>query len=197
MRIKGTSLNVGRPDLFAFKRNGMFALEAKGYSGSSGNMKIHNTQSQTGGIPVNFTVVCVSCYLYKNVQCKYHDPFNDSIKFDKELFRRLTRNYYKELSEFLNKKYFQFSEFEFQGETFYEVELIYHNSEQFFPDDFPFGWNRRFGILDYYRPRLILPKRIREYAENGLNGDEKPFVFDFNEDNNFYIDNDRIGLRIK
>jgi hypothetical protein len=198
MRLRGLPLNVGRPDLLASKQNAMFALEAKGYSGGHGNMKTHKTQSQTGGIPVNFSVACVSYNLYNNVQCKYHDPFNDNIQYDNELLRGLTRNYYKGLSEFLNQKFFEYREFNLQGETFYEVELSYRNFEKLFPDEFPFRPILHFEILDFYRPRLILPKKIRDYAEDGLTNETKPFVFETSEqDYNTYIDNDRVGLRIR
>ncbi len=198
MRLRGLPLNVGRPDLLAYKQNAMFALEAKGYSGGHGNMTTHKTQSQTGGIPVNFSVACVSYNLYNNVQCKYHDPFNDNIQYDNELLGGLTRNYYKGLSEFLNQKFFEYREFYLQGETFYEVELLYRNFEKLFPDEFPFRPILHFEILDFYRPRLILPKEIRDYAEDGLTSETKPFVFETSEqDYNTYIDNDRVGLRIR
>lgn len=198
MRLRGLPLNVGRPDLLAYKQNAMFALEAKGYSGGHGNMTTHKTQSQTGGIPVNFSVACVSYNLYNNVQCKYYDPFNDNIQYDNELLRGLTRNYYKGLSEFLNQKFFEYREFNFQGETFYEVELSFRNFEKLFPDEFPFRPILHFEILDFYRPRLILPKKIRDYAEDGLTSETKPFVFETSEQEyNTYIDNDRVGLRIR
>lgn len=198
MRLRRLPLNVERPDLLAFKQNAMFALEAKGFSGDHGNMTKHKAQSQTGGIPVNFSVACVSYNLYNNVQCKYHDPFNDNIQYDNELLRGLTRNYYKGLSEFLNQKFFEYREFNFQGETFYEVELSFRNFEKLFPDEFPFRPILHFEILDLYRPRLILPKKIRDYAEDGLTSETKPFVFETSEqDYNTYIDNDRVGLRIR
>ena len=198
MRLRAMPINVGRPDLLAYKQNSMFALEAKGFSGGYRNMAIHKTQSQTGGIPVNFTVASISYNLYNNVRCKYHDPFNSSVQYDNELLRRLTRNYYKGLSDFLDQKYFEYREFDFQGEKFYEVELSSRNFEKGFPDEFLFNPMWQFEILDHYRPRLILPKNIREYAENGLTSNTKPFIFEAREqDDSIYIDNDRIGLRIR
>jgi hypothetical protein len=198
MRLRRMPLNVGRPDLLAYKQNSMFALEAKGFSGGHGNMTTHKNQSLTGGIPVNFTVACVSYDLYSNVKCKYHDPFNDNIPYDNEILSALTRNYYKGLSEFLNQKYFEYHEFDFQGERFYEVELSYRYFEKFFPDEFPFRPIWHFEILEFYRPKLILPMNIKEYAEKGITNETKPFIFELKEqDNNLYIDNDRIGLRIR
>lgn len=198
MRLRGMPLNVGRPDLLAFTQNSMFAIEAKGHTDGSGNMTTHKNQSLTGGIPVNFTVACISYDLYHNVKCNYHDPFNDNIPYDNVTLSGLTRNYYKGLSEFLDQKFFEYREIKYQGEDFYEVELSYRNYEKFFPDEFPFRPIWRFDILEYYRPRLILPKRIREYAEKGITNELKPFLFQTKEqDDNIYIDNDRVGLQFR
>jgi hypothetical protein len=121
MRLTNMPLNVRRPDLLAFNQNSMFAIEAKGYSGRHGNMTTHKAQSQTGGIPVNFSVACVSYNLYNDVQCKYHDPYNDNVPYDKELLKNLTRQYYSGLAEFLNEKYFNYREIEIQGEKFMKL----------------------------------------------------------------------------
>jgi hypothetical protein len=198
MRLLGLPLNVRRPDLLAYKQNAMFAIEAKGYSGGHGNMATHKAQSQTGGIPVNFSVACISYNLYNNVQCKYHDPYNDNVPYDNELLRKLTKEYYSGLSEFLNEKFFNYRVTEIQGEKFYEVELSYRPFEKLFPDEFPFIHFWYFEILEYYRPRLILPFSIRDYAEDGITNETKPFIFDTNkeQEKNLYIDNDRIGLKI-
>lgn len=199
MRLRNMPLNVRRPDLLAYKQNSMFAIEAKGYSGGHGNMTTHKAQSQTGGIPVNFSVACVSYNLYNNVQCKYHDPYNDNVPYDNELLKKLTRQYYSGFAEFLNEKYFNFKEIEIQGEKFYDVELSYRPFEKLFPDEFPFRHFWHFEILEFYRPRLILPIAIRDYAEDGITNKIKPFIFDTNkeQEKNFYIDNDRIGLQIR
>ncbi len=189
---------VRRPDLLAYTANSRFAIEAKGFSSGFGNMNNHKNQSQTGGIRVNFTVASVSYDLYNQVKCKYHDPFNDNVPYDNELLRRLTKEYYGGLSEFLNEKFFKSHVTEIQGEKFHEVELSYRPFEKLFPDEFPFKYFMLFEILKYYRPRIILPFAIRDYAENGITNKIKPFIFETKEqDYNTYIDNDRIGLRIK
>ncbi|AFN74146.1 hypothetical protein MROS_0905 [Melioribacter roseus P3M-2] len=199
MKKKGLSIKGSRPDLLAFNNNATFAIEAKGYSDGHGNMTTHKTQSQTGRIPVNFSVACVSYHLYNNFQCKYHDPYNDNVPYDNELLKKLTRQYYSGLAEFLNEKYFNYREIEIQGEKFYEVELSYKLFEKLFPEEFPFRHFWHFEILEYYRPRIILPTAIRDYAENGITNDIKPFIFDINkeQEKNLYIDNDRIGLQIR
>lgn len=192
-------LNIGRPDLIAYTQNSMFAIEAKGYSNGCGNMTTHKNQSRTGGIPINFSVTCVSYNLYNNVKCKYHDPYNDNVPYDNELLKKLTQKYYGGLSEFLNEKYFKYGEIEIQGEKFYEVELSYRPFEKLYPDEFPFRHFWHFEILDYYRPRLILPFAIRDYAKDGITNETKPFIFETvkEQEKNLYIDNDRIGLQIR
>lgn len=198
MRLRGMPINVGRPDLLAYKQTSMFALEAKGFSGGFGNMTKHKNQSLTGGIPVNFTIACISYDLYNKVKSKYHDPFNDNVPYDNDILSGLTRNYYTGLAEFLNQKYFEYREFNFQGEAFYEVELSYRSFEKFFPNEFPFRPIWHFDFFEFYRPRLILSKNIYEYAENGITNETKPFLFEFkDQDDNLYIDNDRVGLRIR
>ena len=198
MRLLGMPLNVGRPDLLAFTQNSMFAIESKGHTGGPGNMTTHKNQSLTGGIPVNFSVACVSYDLYNNVKCNYHDPFNDNVQYDNVTLSGLTRNYYKGLADFLDQKFFEYREYKHQGEDFYEIELSHRNFEKFFPNEFPFRPFWHFEILEHFRPRLILPKKIREYAEKGITNELKPFIFETKEqDNNIYIDNDRVGLRIR
>jgi hypothetical protein len=188
---------VRRPDLLAYTADSRFAIEAKGFSRGSQNMDNHKKQSKTGGISVNFTVASVSYDLYNQVKCKYHDPFNDDLTFDKELLRRLTKEYYSGLSEFLNEKYFNSRVIEIQGEKFHEIELSYSPFEKLFHDEFPFKQFWRFEILEYYRPKIILPFAIGDYAEKGITNEIKPFIFETSEkEYNIYIDNDRVGLRI-
>lgn len=190
LSIKGRQ--VSRPDLLAYTSNSIFAIEAKGYSGNSGNMTTHKNQSKTGGIPVNYTVASVSYNLYNKVKCKYHDPYNDNIPYDKELLRRLTKNYYKGLLGFLDEKFFNYQITEFQNEMFYEVDLSYMIFNESPVQNF---W--LYEIFDFYNPKLILPKNIRELAENGIIENNKPFIFESNQaENNIYIDNDRVGLKI-
>ncbi|GAB3915919.1 hypothetical protein [Mucilaginibacter boryungensis] len=202
MRLRGMRLSIGRrqvrrPDLLAFANNETFAVEAKGFSGGYGNMGDHKAQSQTGGIPVNYTIASVAYDLYRNVKCKYHDPFNDNVAFDNELLGGLTRDYYAGLAQFLNEKFFYFREAEYFGEQFYEVDLSNRNFFQYFKKDFPFSfWQHE--LLDYYRPTLILPRDIRAFAKNGISNNIRPFLFDSIEQNsNIYIDNDRVGLSFR
>ena len=93
-----------------------------------------------------------------------------------------------EFYEFLKNNYNQ------NGQHLY----AYRPFEKLFPDEFPFKHFWHFEILEYYRPRIILPVAIKNYAENGIMNEIKPFIFETNEqDYNTYIDNDRVGLRIR
>ena len=172
MRLQRMPLSLGgkqvsRPDLLAFAPKAMFAIEAKGFSGGCGNMTEHKDQSMEGGIPVNYTIASVAYDLYRKIKCKYHDPFNDNVQFNNQLLSGLTRNYYKSLSGFLDQKLFSYREVTFQSEQFYEVELLDRNFEKMFRGRFPFSHFLYDEIFDFYRPRLILPKNIRAYAEAG------------------------------
>ncbi|MEQ1665822.1 MAG: hypothetical protein ABL927_10640 [Bdellovibrionales bacterium] len=196
MKINGHLIKGMRPDLIAYSPTAMFALEAKGrHHKTCGNMSKHKKQAKSGPISVNFSVACVSYNMFNKITCKYRDPFNQDVRYDNRGLQALTKKYYKGLSEFLNPQYFDYREFSLQGEEFYEVELFSKSLEKFFPDEQPF---RRFKyeLFDFIRPCLILPKKIFEYAEKGINNETTPFIFENESENNYlYIDNDRIGLR--
>lgn len=199
MRLLGHRLTGQRPDLIAYAQNAVFALEAKGrHQRGPGNMTAHKNQAVSGPINVNFSVACVSYNLFQRVTCNYHDPFNENVPYDNVSLAALSRNYYKGLSEFLDEKLFEYREMEIQGERFYEIELSDRNWTKIFPDEFPFGPLWHAEIFEFFRPRLILPFNIREFAEAGITNNTTPFIFDSNDqDRSMYIDNDRVGLRIR
>jgi len=197
MRIRKMPIKGSRPDLIAYNQTSKFALEAKGYDGGCGDMTKHKQQSKQGGIPVNFTVACISYNLFGKVKSNYYDPYNDNVPYDNESLTQLTRAYYRGLSGFLNERYFRFQEVSYQNEMFYEVDLFYPSFDKLFPDEPPFHPFWRYEIMDYYRPRLILPINIRKLAEAGITNDTNPFIFEGSELDNIYIDNDRVGLRIR
>lgn len=199
MKLKKIPLNVRRPDLLAFTKTSMFAIEAKGYSGGPGNMQAYKMQSQTGGIPVNFSVACISYNLYNNIQCNYHDPYYVDISYDNKLLKILTKRYYSGLSKYLNKEYFQYSTVRIQDEYFYEIELSYKPFEKLFRYEFPLMHFCCCKILDYYKPRILLPIHIEYYSEYGITNEIEPFIFEpiKYEEQDIYIDNDRVGIKIK
>lgn len=199
MRILGHKIKGQRPDLIAFSQNSVFALEAKGRSqGNSGNMNNHKNQSKTGSIPINFSVACVSYNLYNQVKCNYHDPYNDNIPYDNTTLSATSRIYYSGLFEFLNEKFFEINNIEIQGESFIEINLSYRAIEKIFKDEIPqFPPFHYFELFDFYRPSLILPNDIRRFSQEGITNEIKPFNYQLSEKDNLYIDNDRVGLRIK
>ena len=191
MKMKNMSITGSRPDLLAFTNNSTFAIEAKGFSRSSvNNMIDHKNQSKTGGIPVNFTVASVSYNLYNQVKCKYHDPYNDDIPFDEELFVESTKKYYSGFIDFL--EFGNYKEVEYKDETFYEIGLL---SPYFMDMNHDMFFRHFMDEVFYYQPKIILPKNIEKYAKEGLNTDSEPFLYD--GDKRIYIDNDRIGLKFR
>lgn len=188
-----------RPDLVAFSENAVITIEAKGRkSNNPGNMADHKRQANSGNLPRHFSIACVSYDLYNSVKCNYHDPFNDNIEYNNEGLRESSAKFYNNLSEFLNINYFEVDRVTYQDELFYEVSLSPDKLFKYFAD---FDYYPYFHIWCHeffynFRPRLILPKNIQEYGKFGLTRDTKPFYF-YSKDNNIYIDNDRIGLRIR
>ena len=199
MRLQGHKLTGNRPDLIAYTQNGVFALEAKGrHQKNPGSMAGHKRQAGAGPLKVNFSVACVSYNLFQRVTCNYHDPFNDNIPYDNISLAALSRNYYRGLSAFLDQKLFEYREVGIQGERFYEVGLTRSNLEKIFLQEFPFWatWSSEF--FAFFRPRLILPYDIRNYAETGITNEVAPFIFENNDQNQYlYIDNDRVGLQVR
>lgn len=179
MKIEGM-----RPDLLAFRKDKqVFAIEAKGRSKGCGGMKKRKKQAESGEIPVNFSVACVSYNIYKKIKCKYYDPVDKNASFDEELFKALTKEYYKGFMGFLNLPH---SEFKHKEESFYTIkisDIIMH----FFGKDAVKLNNNEMSL------QLLIPENIKEYAKNGM-----PFwkPIEDNNDEKLYIDNDRIGIRL-
>ena len=191
MRIKKMPIVGSRPDLLAFTNTETFAIEAKGYATKYvKNMSEHKNQSQAGAISVNFTVASVSYNLYDKVKCKYHDPYNANIPFDEELLSEITKKYYSGIIDFLD--YADYQEVKYQNENFYEIDIL----SSYFINEYNDKTFRYFfhDLLHHNHLKLILPKNIEVYSKEGLNSHTEPLLYDGNEE--IYIDNDRIGLKI-
>lgn len=200
MRLKGFPIKGSRPDLIAFTNNKTFAIESKGFdSSSSGNMSNHKSQSQAGPIPVNYTIASVSYNLYSKVKCNYHDPVNPETEYDESLLKQLSKEYYSGIKEYYDERYFERNEIEVKGEKFYELEVFtprFLRSLGF--DRYPWIWPEiEFMLFHRLRFKLIIPKNIEYLAENGINRETKPFLIGESESNYLYIDNDRVGLKIR
>jgi hypothetical protein len=194
MKMASIPISVSRPDLLAFTNNSIFAIEAKGFSKknvSHSEMLKHKIQSQTGGIPVNYTVASVSYNLYDSVKCKYHDPLNSQIPFDNELLAKTTKKYYSGFMDFL--EFGNYKEIIYKKEKFYEIDLLSSKFFDMLNNDFIEYSMKK--LLNSKSFKLILPKEVDTYAKNGLTDKTEPFLFD--SSNETYIDNDRIGLQLQ
>lgn len=199
MRLQGHRLRGARPDLIAYGQHQMFALEAKGrHQTNPGSMAAHKSQASSGPLAVNFSVACVSFNLFNRVRVNYHDPLNESVPFDNITLAALSRIYYRKLSDFLNEKFFEFRQIEYQSESFYEVTFSRDYLKNNSIVDRPFRDSFLWDLFEFLRPRLILPGRIRDYSEDGISNNTIPFIMEGSEvsNSNIYIDNDRVGLRI-
>ena len=209
MRIKNIPIKGSRADLIGFTEDEkIISIEAKGLcqrSISKGKMKKYKQQSRNGGLKVDYSIACVSYNLYERVRCKYHDPEGEEIKFDSELFRNLTKNYYSGLSSFIHSDAINAitETREFGSEEFIIVNL----GRLFYYHKIPFGnnylWQYRFLYKYLSQYSLILPGNIEELADKGLNEPLPPFLFHASEGDGhserdwYYIDNDRVGIMKK
>ena len=205
MRIKNIPIKGSRADLIGFTEDEkIISIEAKGLcqrSISKGKMKKYKQQSRNGGLKVDYSIACVSYNLYERVRCKYHDPEGEEIKFDSELFRNLTKNYYSGLSSFIHSDAINAitETREFGSEEFIIVNL----GRLFYYHKIPFGnnylWQYRFLYKYLSQYSLILPGNIEELADKGLNKPLPPFPLYASEGDGYsergwYIDNDRVGI---
>ncbi len=87
----------------------------------------------------------------------------------------------------------------FLNEHFYEIELSPYYFSRVYSKSLRYNWYWYDEILHFYRPTLILPKDVRVYAETGITNETIPFLFYSKEQSNenIYIDNDRVGLRLR
>lgn len=197
MRIDGMPVKGQRPDLLAYTQNSVFAIEAKGRAGVAGSMKEHKKQSESGKIPVYFSVACISYNIYSKIKCNYYDPYSDDIQYNSGMLRELTKRYYYGLSLFLNEEYFEYSKREIEGENFYIIRFNQRTLEKTLQKAFLFKSHYFLELFNFYQPKIILPGEIFKYAENGISRELKPFKFEASEQSRIYIDNDRVGLQIE
>jgi hypothetical protein len=94
-----------RPDLYCDTGFQQFSMEAKGFSVSSVSdnaMKNHKAQAQSGLLPVNFAVACISYNLFGHPLCKYYDPPIADAPYNDRLNRMLARLKYARLLSVLD-----------------------------------------------------------------------------------------------
>lgn len=198
MEVRKNKIKGKRPDLLAFPKNSMFAIEAKGYSKSitEKDMEEYKEQSRCGEIFVNFCVASVSHNLYRKVKCKYHKspPPNNNYSYRERqhILKELSRNYYSTFLKFMDESYLHKEVVKFSNEEFYKIDLSYEYFEEYFSEIPLKIWLRE--IFNFYKPKLIITKNVEIYAKEGLTDNVVSFEFDNNR--NIYIDNDRIGIEL-
>ena len=200
MRKRGLQVRGSRPDLLALLKGGVkIAIEAKGYSRGPGNMRQHKTQALSGPLPARFAVASVAYNLYSQIKVNNWDPEReDEEGADPELWRILSKGYYSGLFTFLESGVWDVVDRKaFKGEGFYVLGLRrgwWERFAEYFREclwcwgkccewEWPWAWERVF---------LLLPERIKEFADEGLPVEIKPFMFEGEE--SLYIDNDRVGI---
>lgn len=106
MELQGHSIKGERPDFYCDALSKQFAVEAKGYSAhsvSDAAMKKHKLQSQTGPLPVNFSVASVAYNLYRYPNIKFYDPKGDNVPYDNSLNSKLRSLYYDSALTFIER----------------------------------------------------------------------------------------------
>lgn len=111
--------------------------------------------------------------------------------------RRLQKKYYQGLLEYLDEGYFTYELIEVQGEKFYEIDLFSEKIFELLYTEMPLSWIWKWKIGKCYRPKLILPGKIESYAKKGLSKDDNAFNLEDKQQTDLYIDNDRVGLKMR
>lgn len=174
---KGYPIKGSRPDFYCDNLRQQFAVEAKGYSTSSvsnNEMNKHKKQSQSGLLPVNFSIASIAFDLYKYPQVKFHDPVNDNVPYDRELNSQLRSSYFNSVIDLIALYSFSQVRSDFSGFVSFNF--------------FPFSLPRFFPNLKLLVHRAIIQRNWEsdEWLETfqGAQG----------ENENHYIDSDGIGL---
>lgn len=105
LREKEHKISGARPDFYCTTPTQQFSMEAKGYSVrtvSEAEMAKHKAQSQSGSIPVNFSVASVAYNIYENLHCKFYDPVTEGTEFSFGENNELAKQYYRNLHEGLS-----------------------------------------------------------------------------------------------
>lgn len=180
MAKNNISIYGSRPDLIAFCPHKVcLAIEAKGFSTPSvsiGKINEHKNQSRNihPQLGITNSYVSIAYNLYHQPKVYYIDP-ELSNTFDNHItLRNLSMQFYQSIIEetnHLNKKSC------ISG--FYKV-LLSDKAAKFLSK----------------KIYLVLPEKIKDFANKGIN-DYSIFEKDVDMNNNFYIDNDYIGIQME
>ncbi len=181
------NINGKRADLVAYTNQGQFVIESKGIGNTNyPHTTIKSAENQINNVISNdqlkghfsFGVACISYNLYDNVKVCYHDPKFDNVKSDDDFgLKELSKVYYKAFFD-LYKDVKNVETLNYGNEKFIRINLGLENSVLF---------------KSLNNISLILPYNIEELSKNGISRDTHPFESENNNDN-IYIDNDRIGF---
>lgn len=176
---RGLPITGSRPDFYCDNLRQQFAIEAKGYSDSSisdNEMRNHKKQSQSGPLPINFSIASVAFDLYKYPKVKFHDPVNDNAPYDRELNSQLRSSYFNSV-----------------------IDLIEQYRFPQVPSDFPDFIS--FNLVPFPQPRFIPNLKLlvhRAIIQRNWESNEwlEPIEGTQEGNESYYIDFDGIGLSI-
>jgi hypothetical protein len=197
MKLRGYKISGSRPDLISYAGSKTFATESKGLSasiiGDTKKKKIKE-QSDKGPIPVNFSMASIAYNMYNKVECIYTDPPND-LNSKGNLLNLVSQEYYSGLQEFV-EQINRDDVFQHSGGNFIRIPLIKFLLHDIL--DFPGGLTRLLMISFLHRNsiNLLLPAEINSFAEKGLPENFEPFIFNWEQNENVFIDNDMVGLEL-
>lgn len=163
-----------RPDFYCDTLVEQFAVEAKGYSSSyiSGQqMSNHKDQSQTGPLPIHFSVASVAYSLYESPKINFYDPVGDKTNYNHDLNRKLRRAYYNKAIYLINLTSTTRKESKITDYYSYEIK------KNFLP---PMYFLVHKGILESKYENI-------EWLSNSE-------TLKTRREENFYIDSDGIGI---
>lgn len=176
---KGFPVTGPRPDLYCDNISHQFAVEAKGFSASSvsvNEMNGYKKQSQSGPIPVSFSIASVAYDLYNNLKVKFHDPINDNVPYDRELSFQLRSSYFNSVIDLVEQYRFPQTQSDFP-------DFVSYNLMPFFQP--------------FFSPRLKLLVHRAIIQRNWESNDWLETIVGPQERNeNSYIDSDGIGLSV-
>lgn len=176
---QGFPIQNERPDYYCDNLKQQFAIESKGFSRksvSTNDMNEHKQQSQSGPVPVNFSIASVSYDLYSKPKIKYYDPINENVEYNEDVNQQLRSLYYDAVIELI----------EFFGSERSTSDF----SDYYTYDLFPF-------IEQNFR--LIIHRAIvtREWSENEWLPNPNESDRDLEDGYAPYIDLDGIGLLMR
>jgi hypothetical protein len=144
----------------------------------------YKDQAMSGPINVRFGVASITYNMFHSVRIKYHDPINENFRYDKELIKNLSKQYYQGIKEYLNKEIFEIKREFINEKNYYRLTL----SPKFEFKKFYFPYPPFYRTFEVFS--ILIDIRVTEFAKEGLYDFEmKPYKGD-----RVFIDSDGIGV---